>query len=159
MSWRGWRRRSRSCPTISTGQARPVGGGDGGTGPRRGQPFALLPVDEKAQAVVARGLEDEVPQVHAEGQHRIAAVARAAGADARGAGGQLTSVRTEEDEADLVLCLQFGRRDQESHDQREVRVPQGEDRASEAAHTAAQDRELAARLGRGGVGGEGGGGG
>src|SRR3972149_8478038 len=85
--------------------------------------------------------------------------ARAAGADARGAGGQLTSVRTEEDEADLVLCLQFGRRDQESHDQREVRVPQGEDRASEAAHTAAQDRELAARLGRGGVGGEGGGGG
>ena len=107
----------------------------------------FLAVHEQANAVLAGRVEDQVPEVDAEGQHRVAPVARTVGADARRARRELLTVRAQQDEPHLVVGIELGRGDAQPDDEREVRVSEREGRAAEPADAAADDRELRARAG------------
>ena len=83
------------------------------------------------------------------------AVGVAARHQAAGRAGDLGAVRVEEDDPELVLALGLGRGDEQADDQRQVRVAERERPAADPRDAAAQDVELLAGLGLGGVGEEG----
>ena len=75
--------------------------------------------------VAGRG-ERQVPEVDREGQHGVATVRVAARLEIAGRAGNLPAVGIQEDEPDLVLVVDLGRRDEESENESEMRMAQRE---------------------------------